>query len=152
MNTIINLRSKWETTNLLINCCPSYVSRGRSWSHVCGGKKSASKLFWKKGKGSIRIPRRKWYDNIKMNVQEILWKSLHCLYVAQDKGDWKVFVNTVMNHRFHKIAVISWLLGKHQLCGARWMTQDGEAGQIDWFIIFTGKKSFTLLNRIPLFS
>jgi hypothetical protein len=57
--------------------------------------------------GSIRIARRKWKDNIKMNVQEISWTSVHCLHVAQDKGDWRIFVNTVMNHRFHKIPIIS---------------------------------------------
>ena len=59
MNTVINLRSGCETANLLISCCRSYVSQGEAGFMYEGGK-SGSKLLWKKGRGSIGIPRCKW--------------------------------------------------------------------------------------------
>ena len=50
------------------------------------------------GKRSLGRPRRRWEDNIKMNLQEVGgggdWMEL-----AQDRDRWRALVNTVMNLR-----------------------------------------------------
>jgi hypothetical protein len=39
-------------------------------------------------------PRTRWVDNIKMDLREI---ECYWLYLAQDRDQWRVLVNTVMN-------------------------------------------------------
>jgi hypothetical protein len=50
------------------------------------------------GKRPFGIPRRRWEDNIKMDLQEVGgdgdWMEL-----AQDRDRWRALVNTVMNLR-----------------------------------------------------
>ena len=50
------------------------------------------------GKRSLGRPRRRWEDNIKMDLREVGrggdWKEL-----AQDRDRWRALVNTVMNLR-----------------------------------------------------
>ena len=44
-------------------------------------------------------PRRRWEDNIKMDLQEMgLW-GMDWIYVAQDRDSRLAFVNAVMNLR-----------------------------------------------------
>ena len=62
------------------------MKHGRILRHV-GEEKCACKLLWAKGRGSLGIHGRKLEDNIKTNVQEITWNRVHCLHVAQDRGD-----------------------------------------------------------------
>jgi hypothetical protein len=38
------------------------------------------------GKRSLGIPRRRWEDNIKMDLQEVGWGSMDWIDVAQDRG------------------------------------------------------------------
>jgi hypothetical protein len=38
-------------------------------------------------------------NNIKMELGEIEWDSMDWIGLAQDKGQWKAFVNTVMSLR-----------------------------------------------------
>jgi hypothetical protein len=44
-------------------------------------------------------PRRRWVDNIKMNLAEIGWGGTDWIDLAQDRDQWKALVNTVMNLR-----------------------------------------------------
>jgi hypothetical protein len=44
-------------------------------------------------------PSRKWVDNIKMDLREIGWDGVDWIDVAQERYQWKTFVNTVMNLR-----------------------------------------------------
>jgi hypothetical protein len=44
-------------------------------------------------------PRRRWVDNIKMNLREIGWCDMDWIDVVQDGDQWRVLVNTVMNLR-----------------------------------------------------
>ena len=50
------------------------------------------------GKRQLGRPRRKWEDNIQMDLQEVGggedWMEL-----AQDRDRWRALVNTVMNFR-----------------------------------------------------
>jgi hypothetical protein len=45
----------------------------------------------------IIIIRRKWDDNIKMDLREIRFGD--CIYLAQDRDKWRALVNTVMSLR-----------------------------------------------------
>jgi transcription termination factor 2 len=51
------------------------------------------------GKRSPGRPRRRWVDNIKMDLREIEWDGMDWIELAQDRDQWKAFVNTVMNRR-----------------------------------------------------
>jgi hypothetical protein len=41
--------------------------------------------------------RRKWEDNIRMDLREIGWEGVDCMYLTQDRDKWWAVVNTVMN-------------------------------------------------------
>jgi len=51
-----------------------------------------------KGKRTLGRPRRRWEDNIKMDLREG-GGSGDCMELAQDKDRWRTIVNTVMNLR-----------------------------------------------------
>jgi hypothetical protein len=44
-------------------------------------------------------PRRRWEDNIRMDLREIGWGGMDWIDPAQDRDQWKALVNTVMNLR-----------------------------------------------------
>ena len=59
------------------------------------------------GKRPLGRPRRRWENNIKMDIQEVGggcedWKEL-----AQDRDRWRALVGTVMNLRVPKMRGIS---------------------------------------------
>jgi hypothetical protein len=45
-------------------------------------------------------PRRRWEDNIKMDLQAVGWEGMDWIDLAQDRDKWRVFVNAVMNLQF----------------------------------------------------
>jgi hypothetical protein len=51
------------------------------------------------GKGPLGRSRRRWEDNIKMNLQEVGCEGMDWIDLAQDRCRWRAFVNTVMNLR-----------------------------------------------------
>jgi hypothetical protein len=48
------------------------------------------------GKKLLGRPRRRWEDNIKMDLKEIGWGGIDWVHLAQDRDRWKALVNTVM--------------------------------------------------------
>jgi hypothetical protein len=44
-------------------------------------------------------PRRRWVDNIKMELTEIGWDGVDSVDVVQEREQWRALVNTVMNLR-----------------------------------------------------
>jgi hypothetical protein len=48
-------------------------------------------------------PRRRWVNNIKIDLGEIGWDGMDWIDPAQDKDQWRAVVNTVLNLRFHKM-------------------------------------------------
>jgi len=41
-------------------------------------------------------PRRRWEDNITMDLQELAWGGMDWIDVAQDRNRWRALVNAVM--------------------------------------------------------
>jgi hypothetical protein len=41
--------------------------------------------------------RRRWGDNIKIDLREIGWGGMDWIDLVQDKDQWRAVVNTVMN-------------------------------------------------------
>ena len=66
-----------------------------------GGKEKCVRCFGggePEGKRQLGRPRRRWEDNIKMNLREVEgggdWMEL-----VQDRDKWRALVNTAMNLR-----------------------------------------------------
>jgi hypothetical protein len=51
------------------------------------------------GKRPLGRQRRRWMDNIKMDLLEILLNVVDCIGLAQDRYRWRTLVNSVMNLR-----------------------------------------------------
>jgi hypothetical protein len=51
------------------------------------------------GKGPLGRPRRKWEDNIKLDLREIWIDGENWIRLAQDRVKWRAFVNKVINLR-----------------------------------------------------
>jgi hypothetical protein len=44
------------------------------------------------GKRPLGRPRRGWEDNIKMDVQEVGWRGMDWIDLAQDRNRWRAFL------------------------------------------------------------
>jgi hypothetical protein len=42
-------------------------------------------------------PRRRWVDNIKMDLREREWDGVVWIDMAQDRDQWRVLLNTILN-------------------------------------------------------
>ena len=51
------------------------------------------------GKRPLGRPRRRWEDNIKMDLQEARCEDMDWIDLVQDKDRWRALVNAVMNIR-----------------------------------------------------
>ena len=51
------------------------------------------------GKRPLGRPRRRWEDNIKMDLQEVGCGGMDWIKLAQDRDRWRELVNAVMNLR-----------------------------------------------------
>jgi hypothetical protein len=52
------------------------------------------------GKRPLGRPRRRWEDNIKIDLREIGIEEANWIQLAEDRVQWRACVNTVMNFRF----------------------------------------------------
>ena len=52
-----------------------------------------------KGKRPLGIPKCKWEDNIKMDLQEVGYGGMNWFDLFQDRDSWRALVNVVMNLR-----------------------------------------------------
>jgi hypothetical protein len=89
-------------------CSPSIIriikSRRVRWKgHVArmGEKKNAYTILVRKPerKRLLRRYRRRWEDNIKMDLREIGWSDMDWIDLAQDRDQWRALVNSAMNLR-----------------------------------------------------
>jgi hypothetical protein len=66
-----------------------------------GEKRNAYRLLVGKpeGKRPLGRPRRRWVDNIMMDLGEVEWGDVDWIGVAQDRKRWRALVNSVLNLR-----------------------------------------------------
>ena len=74
------------------------MGEGRGVHSVLGGKPE--------GKRPLGRPRRRWENNIKMDLEE-LGRGGDWLELAHDRDRWRALVNTVITFGFHKARGIS---------------------------------------------
>jgi hypothetical protein len=67
-----------------------------------GEKRNAYKILVGKpeGKRSLRKPKRRWVDNIEMDLRDVGWCDIDWIDLAEDKDRWRALLNTVMNLQF----------------------------------------------------
>ena len=59
------------------------------------------------GKRPLGRPRRRWEENIKMDLQEVGCGGVEWIDLAQDRDRWRALVNAVMSLRVPKMRGIS---------------------------------------------
>jgi hypothetical protein len=79
-------------------------SRRMKWAdHVArmGEERNAYRLLVGKleGKRPPGRPRRRWVDNIRMDLGEVGWSDVDWIGLAQDRNRWRAVVNSVLNLR-----------------------------------------------------
>jgi hypothetical protein len=79
-------------------------SRRMRWAgHVArmGEKRNAYRLLVGKteGKRPLGRPRRKWLDNIRMDLGEVGWGDVDWIGLVKDRNRWRALVNSVLNLR-----------------------------------------------------
>jgi hypothetical protein len=50
-----------------------------------------------KGKRPLGRPTCRWEDNVKVDLRETRWSGMDWIDLAQNRGQWRALVNTVMN-------------------------------------------------------
>jgi len=84
--------------------------RMRRAGHVArmGGRGVYRVLVGKpEGKRPLGRPRRRWGDNIKMDLQDVVGGCEDWMELAQDRDRWRALVSTMMNLRVPKMRRIS---------------------------------------------
>jgi hypothetical protein len=91
-------------STLLLYSSPSIIIKSRRiwWAgHVAlmGAKQNACRLLVGKPeeKRPLERPRRRWVDNIKMDLLEIGCGGVDWIGLAQDRDKWRALVNAAMN-------------------------------------------------------
>jgi hypothetical protein len=66
-----------------------------------GEKRNAYRMLVGKPEGKRRLgrSRRRWVDDINIDLREIGWDGVDWIDLAQDRDQWRALVNTVMNLR-----------------------------------------------------
>jgi hypothetical protein len=62
-----------------------------------GEKRNAYSLLV--GKRPLGRPRRRWLNNIGMDLAEVGWDDVDWIGLAQDRGRWRALVNSVLKLR-----------------------------------------------------
>jgi hypothetical protein len=87
-------------------CSPSTIriikTRKMRWTgHVgrMGENRNAYRILVGKPEGKRQLvrPRRRWKDNIKVDLREIGWGGTDWIDLALVRDQWRALVNTVMN-------------------------------------------------------
>ena len=66
----------------------AHMREGKGVHRVLVGKPEGKRPLWR--------PRRRWEDNIKMDLQEV-GRGGDWMELAQDRDRWRALVNAVMN-------------------------------------------------------
>jgi hypothetical protein len=79
-------------------------TRRMRWAgHVArmGQKRNAYRLLVGKPEGRMPLgrPRRRWLDNIRLDLLEVIWGDVDWIGLAQDMDRWRALVNSLLNLR-----------------------------------------------------
>jgi len=89
-----------------LHCSPNIVrvikSRRMRWVGHVARMGEGRGVYWvlmgkPEGKRPMERPRRRWEDNIKMDLQELGCGGMDWIEVAQDRDRWRALVKAVMN-------------------------------------------------------
>ena len=89
-------------------CSPNIVrvikSRRMGWTGHVARMGEERWVYWVlvgklKGKRPLERPRRRWVDNIRMDLQEVGCGYMDRIGLAQDRDRWRTLVSAVMNLR-----------------------------------------------------
>jgi hypothetical protein len=77
----------------LLNIIRAIKSKRIGWTvHVAcmGHMRNAYNILVGKSEGrrSLRRPKHRWEDNIKMDLREIGWEGVDWMHLAQDRDQW----------------------------------------------------------------
>jgi hypothetical protein len=107
-NFVLILQIMGASVLLHLYSSPSIIriikSRRMRWvGHVAriGENTNAYRLLVGKpeGKRTLGRPRRRWVDNIRMDLGEVKWDDVDWIGLAKDKNRWRALVNSVLNLR-----------------------------------------------------
>jgi hypothetical protein len=77
------------------------LRRMKGAGHVArmGEKRNAYRLLVGKpeGKRPLGRPRRRWVDNIRVDLGEVGWGDVDWIGLAEDRNRWRALVNSVLN-------------------------------------------------------
>jgi hypothetical protein len=64
-----------------------------------GEKRNAYRILVRKpeGKRPLGRPRRRWVDDIRIDLREIGWGGMDWISLAQDRDQWRALLSTVLN-------------------------------------------------------
>jgi len=65
---------------------------------IYGGGKRYTEFCWEnlRKRDHIGKPRRRWEDNMKMDLQEVGCRGMYWIKLAQDRDRWRALVNAVV--------------------------------------------------------
>ena len=98
----MHCRAKWSV--LLTQYCAGDKIEKNEMGWTCcayGWGEGAYRVLVGKpeGKRPLGRPRRRWVDNIRMDLQEVGCEYVDWIGLAQDRDRWRTFVSAVMNLR-----------------------------------------------------
>jgi hypothetical protein len=66
-----------------------------------GNKRNAYRVLVGKSEGKIPLgrPKRRWVDNIKIDLRQTGWADTDWIDLAQDRNQWRTHVNIEMSFR-----------------------------------------------------
>jgi hypothetical protein len=99
--------SSWRGAQLKHRDSFTFTYKERTWNVYFGGVQApAFPVFFPvtlvgkvEGKRSLGRPSSRWEDNIKLDLRETRIGGANWIRLAQDRVQWRAFVNTVMNLR-----------------------------------------------------
>jgi len=80
-----------DNTSVSLQCVPCVVSSERGVYRVLLGKPE--------GRRPLGRTRRRWVDNIRMDLHEVVCGYMDWIGLAQDRDRWRTLVSAVMNLR-----------------------------------------------------